>query len=228
MDLPRNQLIEHLRLHVLTDRAGSRGRDLFSVAEAALAGGATVIQLRDKMASTAQLLEEGRELRKLTRAHHALLIVNDRVDVALVLDADGAHVGQDDLPAHIARRLLGPKRILGVSAGNLAEAAAAVAVGADYLGVGPIFGTQSKADAGAPIGTRLLSELAGRYSIPLVAIGGITAENAGSALRAGAIGIAVISAVAGAEDCRLAASHLATAIHRYRGKRSFLKQWRSA
>lgn len=212
MDFSHEQLVARLCLHVLTDRVGSRGRDLLTVVSAALAGGATVIQLRDKVASTSQLLEEGRALRALTRAYNALLIVNDRVDVALALDADGAHVGQDDLPAHLARQLLGPERILGVSAGTLAEATAAIAAGANYLGVGPIFGTQSKADAGSPIGTQLLRELVRRSTIPLVAIGGITAENAGIPIRAGAIGVAVISSVAGAEDCRLAASRLAAAV----------------
>lgn len=209
--MDRRQLAGRLKLHVLTDRASSRGRDLLTVARAALAGGATVIQLRDKTASVSQLLEEGRELRALTRAYHALLIVNDRVDLALALDADGAHLGQDDLPAHLARQLLGPERILGLSAGNRAEASAAIAAGADYLGVGPIFGTQSKADAGAAIGTQLLSELAASCALPLVAIGGITAENAAVALRAGATGIAVISAVASADDCMLAARRLADA-----------------
>src|SRR5690242_5741383 len=142
MESARRQLVERLKLHVLTDRASSRGRDLLTIARAALAGGASVIQLRDKRASVSQLLEEGRALRALTRACNALLIVNDRVDLALALDADGAHLGQDDLPAHLARQLLGPERILGLSAGNRAEAHAAIAAGADYLGVGPIFGTR--------------------------------------------------------------------------------------
>ncbi|HLI70137.1 MAG TPA: thiamine phosphate synthase [Ktedonobacteraceae bacterium] len=209
MDEARRRLAARLKLHVLTDRSSSRGRDLLAVARAALAGGATVIQLRDKTACTSLLLEEGRALRALTRAYNALLIVNDRVDVALALDADGVHLGQDDLPAHLARQLLGPERILGLSAGNFAEANAALAAGADYLGIGPIFGTQSKADAGAPIGTQLLSELAARSILPLVAIGGITAENATVALQAGASGIAVISAVTSADDCMLATRRLA-------------------
>ncbi len=211
MDLACQQLAAHLRLHVLLDCAGSRGRDICTVARAVLDGGATVIQLRDKTASTARLLEAGRVLRELTRAHHALLIINDRVDLALALEADGVHLGQDDLPARQARRLLGPERILGLSAGNLAEASSAIAAGADYLGVGPIFGTQSKADAGPSIGTHLLSTLAARHTLPLVAIGGITAENAAIAIQAGATGIAVISAVANAADPLLAARRLANA-----------------
>src|SRR5438445_4961024 len=133
------ELASRVALHVLADREWSRGRDMLSVASAALDGGATVIQLRDKTASTRVLIEEGLALRALTRERGALLIVNDRVDVALAVEADGVHVGQDDMPAHLARRLLGPKRILGVSAVNIEEADEATAGGADYLGVGPIF-----------------------------------------------------------------------------------------
>jgi thiamine-phosphate pyrophosphorylase len=209
MKLSKAQLAARLKLHVLTDRASSRGRDTLTVARAALAGGATVIQLRDKTASTALLLAEGRALRELTRSYGALLIINDRVDIALAVKADGVHIGQDDLPANLARQLLGPERILGMSAGNITEAQIAIAAGADYLGVGPIYGTRSKSDAGQPIGTQLLTHLAAHYPIPLVAIGGITAENAGEALQAGATGVAVIAAIVGAEDITAATFHLA-------------------
>ncbi len=197
-----------LALHVLTDRAWSRGRSTLEVAEAALKGGATVIQLRDKDASTHTLVEEGLALRELTRAYNALLIVNDRVDVALAVGADGAHVGQDDMPGELARRLLGPDRILGISAGNMNEAVAAVAAGADYLGVGPIYATRGKADAGQPTGTALLTEIGGRHTIPLVAIGGITVTNTKGIIQAGAAGIAVITAVVNAEDITAAARSL--------------------
>jgi thiamine-phosphate diphosphorylase len=196
-----NFLRKQLALHVLTDREWSRGRDTLTVATAALDGGATVIQLRDKKASTRTLVEEGLALRALTRERGALLIVNDRIDVALAVEADGAHVGQDDdMPVELARKLLGPDRILGVSAGNLEEATTAVVSGADYLGVGPIYATKTKANAGEPIGLSLLTELARRYTIPLVAIGSIKAENAAAVVQAGATGIAVISAVVSAED----------------------------
>jgi len=203
-----------LALHVLTDHGWARGRDLYAIVSAALDGGATVIQLRDKTASTRMLVEQGLALRQLTRERGALLIVNDRIDVALAIDADGAHVGQDDMPVELARRLLGPQRILGVSAGNQQEALTAIAGGADYLGVGPIYATPTKADAGPAIGLHLLHELAVRSDIstPLVAIGGITAENAGEVIRAGAVGVAVISAVIGADDVALAARHLSTVV----------------
>src|SRR5437016_12987378 len=120
-ELRPRELVSRLALHVLTDREWSRGRDLLSVAAAALDGGATVIQLRDKSASTRLLIEEGLALRALTRERGALLMVNDRIDVVLAVDADGVHIGHDDhdMPAQIARGVLGPHRILAVSAGNL-------------------------------------------------------------------------------------------------------------
>ena len=211
-ELHPRELASRLALHVLTDREWSRGRDMLSVAAAALDGGATVIQLRDKTASTRLLIEEGLALRALTRERGALLIVNDRVDVALAVEADGAHVGQDDMPARLARRLLGPKRILGVSAANIEEADEAVAGGADYLGVGPIFPSPGKADAGPATGVHLLTELAKRYTIPLIAIGGITAENATEVMRAGAAGVAVITAVVYAEDIAAASRLLRGAV----------------
>ena len=190
-----------LALHVLTDREWSLGRDTLTVATAALDGGATVIQLRDKKATTRTLVEEGLALRALTRERGALLIINDRIDVALAIDADGAHVGQDDdMPVALARKLLGPDRILGVSAGNLEEAHVAVAGGADYLGVGPIYATHTKANAGEPVGLSLITELANRYSTRLIAIGSIKADNAAAVIQAGAMGIAVIRAVVSAED----------------------------
>lgn len=196
-----------LVLHVLTDQASSHGRDTLTVATAALDGGATVIQLRDKKATTRTLVEEGLALRALTQERGALLIVNNRIDVALAIEADGAHIGQDDdMPIALARKLLGPDRILGVSAGNLQEAHVAIVGGADYIGVGPIYATNTKADAGQPIGLPLLTELANRYNTPLIAIGGIKADNAAAALQAGATGIAVITAVVSAKNIA-AATH---------------------
>ncbi|WP_052889808.1 thiamine phosphate synthase [Thermogemmatispora carboxidivorans] len=207
--LTSEELVPRLALHVLTDRQWSRGRDMLTVATAALAGGATIIQLRDKQATTRTLVEEGLALRELTRRHGALLIVNDRIDVALAVEADGAHVGQDDMPAALARKLLGPGRILGVSAGSLEEAAQAVAQGADYLGVGPIYPTRGKADAGPAIGPELLRAIGARYRVPLVAIGGITAAKAPEVIAAGACGVAVITAVVAAEDIAAAARAIA-------------------
>ena len=195
-----------LALHVLVDPEWSGGRDILTVASAAIEGGATVIQLRDKQASTRLLVEQGLVLRKLTHKHGVLFIVNDRIDVALAVEADGVHIGQDDdMPLQIARRLMGSERILGVSAGNLDEAAAAVAADADYLSIGPIFSTYAKSDAGPAIGTHMLTELVTCYRTPIIGIGGITAENAGEVLGTGAVGVAVITAVVSAEDIVAAA-----------------------
>ncbi|MBV8821307.1 MAG: thiamine phosphate synthase, partial [Ktedonobacteraceae bacterium] len=206
-------LVSRLALHILVDPEWSRERDIVRVASAAIDGGATVIQLRDKKASTRLLVEQGLALRKLTHERGVLFIVNDRIDVALAVDADGAHIGQgDDMPVQMARQLLGPQRILGVSAGNLTEAAAAVAADADYLSIGPICSTRAKADAGPAIGTHLIAELATRYTTPLIGIGGITATNAAEVLRTGAIGVAVITAVVSADDITAATRELATAL----------------
>jgi thiamine-phosphate diphosphorylase len=194
---------------------------MLTVAKAALDGGATVIQLRDKQASTRTLVEEGLALRELTREYGALLMVNDRIDVALAIDADGVHIGQDDdMPIHIARRLLERERILGISAGNPKEVETAMAAGADYVSIGSIYSTQAKADAGSPIGLRLLNETAARYTTPLIAIGGITAENAEAVVRAGAVGVAVITAVVSAEDITAATRRLATVIQHALAARS--------
>jgi thiamine-phosphate pyrophosphorylase len=189
-----------LDVYVITDAALSRGRDHVQVVAEAIRGGATAVQLREKQASTRELVEMGRALRDLTRDARVLFIVNDRVDVALAVDADGVHVGQDDMPAAIARRLLGPDKIVGVSAATPAEAQQAKRDGANYLGVGAIYATASKADAGAPTGPGLLAEIKRAVDLPIVAIGGLDARNAAEAIAHGADGVAVISAVVSAPD----------------------------
>jgi thiamine-phosphate diphosphorylase len=204
-----------LALHVLVDPEWSCGRDILTVARAAIEGGATVIQLRDKKANTRSLVEQGLVLRKLTHEQGVLFIVNDRIDVALAVEADGVHIGQDDdMPLQIARRLMSPERILGVSVGNLDEAIAATAADADYLSIGPIFSTYAKSNAGPVIGTQMLAELVTRYQIPMIGIGGITAQNAGKVLQAGAVGIAVITAVISAEDIVAATRELVVRMRR--------------
>lgn len=195
-------------VYVIADRRGAGERSILEVVQAAIKGGATVIQLREKEASTREMLRFGRALQGLTRAAGLPLIINDRLDVALALDAEGVHVGQDDMPAEVARRLIGPDKILGVSAETVAQAQAAEAAGADYLGVGDIFGTPSKPDAGAPIGLTHFAEIVCCVSLPVVGIGGITRENAAGVIQAGAVGVAVISAVVGAPDPEAAAWRL--------------------
>jgi len=197
------------RLYVITDERVSRGRSHLQVAEAAILGGADVLQLRDKESSSGRLFQVAMQLRRLTREAKVPLIVNDRLDVALAADADGVHVGQADLPASVARGILGPGRILGVSAETVAEAMAAQEDGADYLGVGPVFEARgTKPDAGRPLGLDLIAEIRRHCRLPIVAIGGINAENARKVREAGADAAAVISAVASADDIARAARRL--------------------
>ena len=197
-----------LAVYVLTDRRAAGGRALVNVVRAAVRGGATVVQLRDKESSTRELIDLGRALLQVTRPAGVPLIVNDRADVALAIDAEGVHVGQDDMPAPLARQIIGPDRILGVSAGTVDEARRAVREGADYQGTGDVYGTPTKPDAGTPIGLAGLAEVARAVTIPVVAIGGITLDNARAAIEAGAAGVAVISAVIGAPDPEEAARRL--------------------
>jgi thiamine-phosphate pyrophosphorylase len=185
------------RLYVITDGTLGGHEDITS---AALAGGASVVQLRDKQASSRQLHEIALRLRGLLAEANIPLIVNDRVDIVLGADAQGVHVGPDDLPIAVARLILGSARVVGASAGTIAEAVDAERAGADYLGVGPVFPTGTKPDARAPIGLEGLRRIASSVTIPVVGIGGISADNAGDVIEAGAAGVAVISAVAGAED----------------------------
>ncbi|MDQ3459377.1 MAG: thiamine phosphate synthase [Deinococcota bacterium] len=197
-----------LSLYLVTDRRSAGNRPILDIVRAALRGGVTAVQLRDKEATTRETLELGRALRELTRETGVSFIVNDRVDLVLALDADGVHVGQDDMPAEIARKLIGPERVLGVSAASVAEARQAERDGADYLGVGDVFGTLSKPDAGRPIGLEGLAKVARSAAVPVVGIGGITLENAVSVLGAGAAGVAVIAAVVATPDPKGAARRL--------------------
>jgi thiamine-phosphate pyrophosphorylase len=204
-------------LCVIIDRtAADEDGSLVDLARAAVEGGATVLQLRDKCGPTRDTVELGREILALTQTAGIPLVVNDRADIALAIDADGVHVGQGDLPARLARTVIGSGRVLGVSAGSIREARQAEADGADYLGVGDVFGTPSKTDAGLPIGSAALAAIARAVSIPVIAIGGVSLQNAAAAIEAGAAGVAVISAVASAADPAQAA---ATLLERVQGAR---------
>ncbi len=206
-------------LYVILDARAARGRPLLEVARAVVRGGATVLQLRDKDLTTRQLLGAAQELRAWAHASRVPFIVNDRVDVALASDADGVHLGPDDLPPDVARGLLGPGRVIGVSAGTVDEAREAVQAGADYIGVGSVFATASKADAGEPIGVAGFGAIARAVRIPAVAIGGIGLSNAGQPVAAGAAGVAVISAVVGAPDVERAAREIREQVEQARRSR---------
>ena len=181
-------------LYVILDRAAARGRELPALLEAVLAGGGRVVQLREKTMPMAELFPLARTLRERCRRAGALFIVNDRADLALALEADGLHVGQEDLPAAAARRILRPGMILGVSTHDEPQARRAREDGADYIAVGSIFPTGTKAGFQL-VGLDLLRELRPRLGVPVVAIGGITEANVAQVMEAGADAAAVISAV---------------------------------
>lgn len=174
------------------------------ILQEAVAGGITMFQFREKGSgslSNKAKFNLGRRLQKICHANGVPFIVNDDIDLAIALDADGIHVGQEDTPAKALRQLLGENKIIGVSAHTLEEAKQAITDGADYLGVGPIYPTSSKDDARAVQGTQIINELrSSGITIPLVGIGGITLHNAAPVMAAGADGISIISAIAGAED----------------------------
>jgi len=188
------------RVYVITESRNLRGRSHREIAEAAIRGGATAVQLRMKEEPARVIVETAREISALCRAAGATLVVNDRVDVALAAGADGVHVGQDDLATADARALLGLERVLGVSAATEAEGVEAWRSGADYLGVGAVYATGTKPDAGAPVGLARIREVSRAVPLPIVGIGGISVENAAAVIRAGAAGVAVITAVTLAED----------------------------
>ncbi|WP_114575858.1 thiamine phosphate synthase [Saliphagus sp. LR7] len=184
------------------------------VVRRALSGGIDAVQLREKGTAAADRHELGRKLRELTREADVPLIVNDRADLARAIDADGVHVGQSDLPVPVARELVGPDRIVGCSASTVPEARRAEEAGADYLGVGAVYGTDSKdvADRKDGIGPERIAAIAEATSIPVVGIGGITADNAGSVVEAGAAGVAVVGAIAASSDPESATRGLRAAI----------------
>ncbi len=199
--MKKKDIIKGWNLYVITDEQLGRGRSHLELAREAIAGGADVIQLRDKISTAKKLYEIGLEIRQLTRERNIAFIVNDRVDLALLLEADGVHVGQTDLPARAVRRLIGPERLLGVSAATLSEAVQAEADGADYIGVGPVFEARgTKSDAGNPLGLDVLQAIRKKCHLPLIAIGGINKENIAEVIRAGADAVAIISAIVSAEN----------------------------
>ena len=206
------------RLHVITDAGGQDRWSHLEIAQMALAGGADVIQLREKQASTRAQIEIARAMVEACRRAGATLMVNDRVDVALASDAGGVHLGRDDFPVSLARELLGPDRLIGASARSIAEAETAARAGADYVGVGPAYPSGSKADTGPVLGPEGIGSIAAGVEIPVIAIGGIALETAPAILGAGVHGLAVISAVSRAEDPTAAARALREAIDRALGE----------
>lgn len=189
-------------LYLITDRQNTRGRELFFVVEEVLKGGAKAVQLREKDLSSRDLYETAYELRKLTSRYGARLFINDRIDIALVVGADGVHLGNSSIPVHRARKILGENRLIGVSCHNTISAINAQEKGADFITFGPVYYTPSKAVYGDPVGVDRLAEITGLLRIPVFALGGVTRNNTRQVIEAGAHGISLISAVMAAEDPR--------------------------
>jgi thiamine-phosphate pyrophosphorylase len=208
----RRSKIERLAgLYIIIDTEFLKGRRHLDVAAAAVRGGAGIIQLRDKVGGVRDFLKAAGELREFCGKNNVLFIVNDSLEMALAVDADGLHVGRDDLPVDVARRLLPVDKILGASARTVEEAEKAREDGADYLGVGAMYATATKAGAGV-VGPGRIKEIKSAVDMPVVAIGGINGENLGAVMKAGADAAAVISAVMGAADVEAAARRLADII----------------
>ena len=204
-------------LYLVTDRGLSRGRRNLDIIRAAVAGGVTMVQLREKEATTREFYQEGLKIKEFLGEHNVPLIINDRLDIALALDAEGVHVGQDDMPVAVARRILGDDKIIGASVFDVAEAREAEAAGADYLGLSPIFVTSTKPDLTAQIGIDGIAPIRQAVRIPIVGIGSMSAENAFEAVRAGLDGVAVVSAICSQRDPEAAARAIKVEVLRAKG-----------
>ncbi|MGD9319695.1 MAG: thiamine phosphate synthase [Desulfobacteraceae bacterium] len=188
------------KLHILTDIVLQNRFSHVELAKLAIRGGADTIQFRQKSGSTREMIQVARDVKQVCAESGVTFMVNDRVDVAIASEADGVHLGQDDFPIPLARELVGKERIIGGSAATLEEARRCLSEGADYVGFGPVYPTTSKDDAGPVSGIAVLKGVVESIPLPIIAIGGVGAENTAEVMEAGAHGIAVISAVCCRED----------------------------
>ncbi len=202
--MKRNQL----RLYLVTDRALAGGREIEDIVRESVEGGATMVQLREKDIDTRDFIELALRLKKVLAPYGVPLIINDRVDVALASDADGVHIGQSDMPYSMARRLLGPDRIIGLSVENFSQIEEANSLDVDYIGVSPVFATPTKTDTAAPFGLEGLRRAVEMSVHPTVAIGGMNASTAADVISTGTDGIAVVSAIVCAASPRKASEEL--------------------
>lgn len=194
-------------LYLVTDKGLLRGRELSRCIEEAILGGVTLIQLREKDISTKDFYEEALRIKEITIKYNVPLIINDRLDIALAVDADGLHIGQQDMPLKLARKLMGEDKIIGVSASNIIEALKAEEEGADYLGVGAVFATATKDDAkNTPLS--VVKAIKESVKIPVVAIGGINETNVRCVMDTGIDGVSVVSAILAKDDVKLASQRL--------------------
>ena len=201
-----------LSLYLVTDRGLSLGRATVDIVRAAVAGGVTCVQLREKECSTRQFVAEARAVREVLAGTGIPLIINDRIDVALAVGADGVHLGQTDMHIADARRLVGTDMLIGISAECVEDAVRAQAEGADYIGISPVFSTPTKTDTAPALGLDGVALIRAAVSLPLVGIGGIGPGNAAKVIRAGCDGVAVVSAIVSDPDPRKAATELKTII----------------
>ncbi|MGD8993137.1 MAG: thiamine phosphate synthase [Desulfobacterales bacterium] len=199
-------------LYLVTDRDLARGRSTLEIVTAAVNGGATIVQLREKECSTLEFIEQALSIKAFLVTRNVPLIINDRVDVAQAVEADGVHLGQTDMPLETAKGIVGDTMIIGISAECLADAIAAEKGGADYLGVSPIYVTPTKTDTAPALGLEGLRKIRRAVHLPLVGIGGLTRENAAEVIYNGADGVAVVSAIVAANDPESAAHELKRAI----------------
>lgn len=200
----KNKLTGDLKLYLVTDSDILAGRDFYKCIEDAMIGGVTMVQLREKNASGKEFLEKAIKLRALTRKYNVCFMINDRVDIALLCDADGVHVGQSDIGAKYVRKLIGPNKILGVSARNIDEAKRAFEDGADYIGVGAMYSTSTKLDA-KDVSFETVKDIKENVIMPIVLIGGINLENLEQLKSLECDGYAIVSALLKSQDIKLEA-----------------------
>jgi thiamine-phosphate pyrophosphorylase len=204
-------------VYLVTDRKLARGRSTYQIVEAAIRGGVSCVQLREKTCSTREFVEEAQRIRELLAQKAIPLIINDRVDVALAVEADGVHLGQKDLSCRMAREIVPESMVIGISAESVTDAIAAERDGADYIGVSPVYATPTKTDTKPPLGLTGLREIRAAVDIPLVGIGGLNANNAKEVIQSGADGVAVVSAIVSAEDPLSATRRLCEIVRRAKG-----------
>ena len=199
---------EQLKLYLVTDRGIAGKRDIADIVLEAVQGGVTMVQLREKNISTREFVELAVKLKKILTPYDVPLIINDRVDVAVASGADGVHIGQSDMPYHIARGMLGYDKIIGLSVENFEQVEESNGLAVDYIGISPVFSTPTKTDTAEPFGLEGLKKAVAMSTHPTVGIGGMNPDTAASVMATGTDGIAVVSAIVGAESPREASQNL--------------------
>lgn len=205
-------------VYLVTDRSLSKGRSTLEIVEAAVRGGVSVVQLREKEMETGDFYREGLSIKGVLKANGVPLIINDRIDVALALDADGVHLGRSDMPAEVARKLLGPDKIIGLSLNKPADILEDAVSFANYLAVSPVFFTATKTDITEPWGLEGIRRARSMTAMPLVAIGSVTKYNAREVVKAGADSVAVVSAIVAVDDPEGAAKELVREVRKGKGR----------